>query len=78
LFFLHPTSLTKKYFPVLQFCVVLQGLPVIVPKSRWLVLFLLELVEGELRPYQQSGEFELAHLPVLLFLLSKVQWRLRG
>jgi hypothetical protein len=51
---------------------------VLVPKPGWLVLFPPVLIEGELRPYQQSGGVELAHLPFLVFLSSGVQWILCG
>jgi hypothetical protein len=76
--FLHPTSLGDQDFPVLQYCIVLQGLHVLVPKPGWLALFLPKLVEGKLRLYQRFGGVELAHLLVLVFLLTEAQWRLRG
>jgi hypothetical protein len=63
--FLHQTLLGEHSFLVRQLDVVLQVLPVLVPKPRWLALFPLALVEDELRLYQLFGGVELAHLPLL-------------
>ena len=46
--FLHPTSLLGKAFPILPHSIVLEVLSVLASKLGWLVLCLLELVEGEL------------------------------
>lgn len=62
----------------MQHCSLLQGLPVLVLKLGWLVLFLHVLVEGGLRLYQQFSGVELAHFALLVFLLALAQWRLRG
>jgi hypothetical protein len=44
-----PTSLVRQAAPVLPSSVVLHVHSVLAPKPRWLVLCLLELVEGELQ-----------------------------
>jgi len=46
--FPHPTALSRQYFPVLPPSVVLEVLFVLASKPGWLVLCLLELVEGNL------------------------------
>jgi hypothetical protein len=77
-FFLHPTLLAEKDFPMLQHCVGPQGIYVLVLKLGWLMLSPPMLVEGQLRLYQQSSGVELAHLLVLMFLLTEARWGLRG
>jgi hypothetical protein len=74
--FLHQTSLGDKFFPIRKLDVVLQVLLVLVPKPGWLVLFYLVLIEGKLRLYQRDGGFGMAHLPVLVFSMTEVQWGL--
>jgi hypothetical protein len=53
--FLHPIVLAKKYFPVLQQCIAPIGLSELALNLGWIVLSLLELVEGELLLYQQCS-----------------------
>jgi hypothetical protein len=47
-FFLPPTSIPGKSFPILPYSVVLEVRFVLVSKPGWLALCLLELIEGEL------------------------------
>jgi hypothetical protein len=70
---LPPTLLEELVFLVMHYCIVLEDLPVLAPKPRWLALSLPELVEGELQLYRRSGAIGLAQLLVLLFHLSRVQ-----
>jgi hypothetical protein len=69
--------LVERAFPFLQYFFGPQGLSVLVLKPGWLVLSLLELVEGELRLCQQSGVVGLAHHLTLVFLMAGAQWKLR-
>jgi hypothetical protein len=62
----------------MQYYVALKGLLVLVLNPGWLALFPPLLVEGKLRLYQQFGGVEMTHLPVLVFPMVEVQWKLRG
>jgi hypothetical protein len=76
--FIHQNSLGEHSFPVRYLNIVLQVLPILVPKLGWLALLPVMLIEGELRLYQRAGGFWLAHPPVSVFPVAEVQWRLRG
>jgi hypothetical protein len=69
--FLHQTSLGGKSFPILHLDVVLQVLLGHASKPRWLGLFPLFLIEGELWLYQLIGGVGLAHLPPLVFPMAE-------
>jgi hypothetical protein len=47
--FPHPTSLSRQDFPILPHSVVLEVIFVLASKLGWILLCLLELVEGNLR-----------------------------
>jgi hypothetical protein len=78
MFFLHPTLLAEKYFPILQHGIAPQGLSVLLLKLGFLVLSLPELVRGELQLYHRCSVVKLAHHLVLVFPMVEVQWKLRG
>jgi hypothetical protein len=70
--------LERNLFPFSNTVLVLKDFLVLVLKPGWLVLSPPVLVEGELQLYQRCGVVELAHLPVLVFLMVEAQWKLRG
>ena len=65
-------SLVMQLYDVLRFHLVLASMP------RWIVLFHLMLVKGELRLYQLFCGVGLAHLPTLVLPMVGVQWILHG
>jgi hypothetical protein len=70
--FPHSTSLSGKYFPILPPFVVLKVIYVLASEPGWLVLCLLELVEGKLRLDQRFGAIEWAHWLFLMVFLLRV------
>jgi hypothetical protein len=66
-----PSSILKLYI-VLRLCLALASTP------GWLVLFLLECNEGELRLHQLVGGFGLLRVPTLVLLMTGAEWKLRG
>jgi hypothetical protein len=73
-FSLLQTLRGEKPSSVLQVNVVLRVLLAISSRPRWLVLFLLLLVEVKLRLHLLVNRVGLAHLPTLVLLMVGAQW----
>jgi hypothetical protein len=69
--FPHPTPLLGQYFPILPHSIVLEVLSMLASKLGWLVMYLLKIVEGEIKIDQRFGVIKWAHRLFMIFYLSR-------